>query len=69
MKVWVSTKIEGHYPVGTAVVVVAENEEQACAFLENELAAHGLPQAVTPDMLERVPLGLPGALVLNDGNY
>ena len=28
MKVFVSTTFEGHYPVGTAAVVVAENETE-----------------------------------------
>ncbi len=69
MKVWTCTGFEGHYPVGTAAVVVAETVDQAVDFLNAELRHRGLSPSVTADKLKPLPTHAPGALVLADGDY
>lgn len=69
MKVWTCNKFKGHWPVGSAAVVVAKDQEQARQLLAKQLALYGLKQEVTPEMLDPLPVCYPMALVLNDGNY
>lgn len=68
MKVYVSTDFEGHWPVGSAAVVVAENESDAATLLSAELLKHGLPAGGTFTLRE-VPTDKATAVVLCDGNY
>jgi hypothetical protein len=68
MNVYVCTDHDGHWAVGVASVVVAENEEQARTLLVAELATHGLKQ-VDPFTLRRIATDAPKAFVLNDGDY
>jgi len=69
MNVWTNTKFHGHYPVGTAAVVVAANEQLAAAVLNQKLLAHGLAASATPEQFERLPTTHTLAVVLCDGNY
>lgn len=70
MKVYVTTGFRGHYPVGTAAVVVAENEEQALLMLNVELRDYGLgPTTLEDAAFHKVDTRTAKALVLNDGNY
>lgn len=69
MKVWTITGFDGHYPVGTAAVVVAETAEQAAAELNRELLERGLSGNVAPSTLRKLDTRTLGAVVLCDGNY
>ena len=57
---------DGHYPVGVAAVVDAENATEAARLLQNELIGHGLPQNIDPEQME--PLSRK-VTILCDGNY
>jgi hypothetical protein len=66
--VWTSTDFDGHYPVGSAAVVVADTAADASRLLGETLTAIGLPQkgALSVDPL---PLKAGTVRVLCDGNY
>lgn len=66
-KVWMSVGFQGFWPVGTAAIVVAQDEDQARELLRQELTRIGLAQ--NDFTVEEVDLKHPRALVLNDGNY
>lgn len=69
MNVYTCTDFSGHWPVGTAAVIVAENDEDANTILCDELARIGLPQnkELTFKLLA---LGAgPGCRILCDGDY
>lgn len=68
-KVYSNTQFAGHYPVGTAAIVVAESPEQAAQFLEDELKKHGLHEKVKVEDMKLVPLKVGFVDVLCDGNY
>jgi hypothetical protein len=59
----------GHYPVGTAAVVVAKSKVEASVYLESMLGAHGLSQRIDPHDFEELPLMDGQGAVLCDGNY
>ena len=67
MKVYVCTDHNGHYPVGVAAVVIANDEAQARELLEAELTEHGLGGGTFT--LRRIQNEKPQAFVLMDGNY
>lgn len=69
MPTWTITDFKGHWPVGCAAVVTAENTEMACRWLERELAARGLPQQIKPQQLVPVVTSTRWVRILNDGNY
>ena len=67
--VWRNDTFEGHYPVGTAALVIAETQERATELLNAELRRKGLPSDVKP---EEMVLTLPNeeqVIILNDGEY
>lgn len=79
MRVWAVTGFQGHWPVGTAAMVVAPSLSAAKRKLGEQLKAHGLPglQSVknfdkdgSPkwEMVE-VDLSKTHAIMLNDGDY
>lgn len=68
MKVFINTRFKGFYPVGTAAVVVANNVEEACTLLNEELAARGL-DATTVDKFTQIKTNKPFAEILLDGDY
>lgn len=68
MKLWTNNKFEGHWPVGTAAVVVAENAQDAVDYLNFFLCEAGLPPATTEQM-EEMPLVEGQVNILSDGDY
>ena len=71
MRIFVNNNFKGHWPVGTAAVVVAENVELATDYLLTALWEHGLRpnwSDLYPDMRE-VPFVKGQVEVLADGNY
>lgn len=69
MKVWTNTKFQGHWPVGTAAVVVADTAEQAAELLNNALICRGLGRTAIAADFEKLPTNRPIAVVLNNGDY
>jgi hypothetical protein len=69
VKVWTIKGFEGHWPVGTAAVVVAETAADAARELNRELQAIGLSGNVQPHELRALDTTSPGAVVLCDGDY
>jgi hypothetical protein len=69
MKLFSHTSFGGHYPVGVAAVVVAEDKKQAKSLLEADLKMAGLPQEISEDDLDEIGLESPKSIILNDGNY
>jgi hypothetical protein len=63
--IFVSTDFTGHWPVGTAAVVRAPDEEVAVAILCEKLREQGLPQDKAPTVQR-----FEGEVaILQDGNY
>ena len=69
MKAWTVDSFEGHYPIGTAAVIVAENISTAITILEDKLRQEGLQQQIKPDQLVPLSSGTSCVRILNDGNY
>lgn len=69
MKVFTNTHFRGHYPVGTAAVVVAETVEHAAELLEKQLKAIGLPQHVLVEHMNELDTSSASVRVLRDGDY
>lgn len=68
MRIWYSNDHEGHYPVGVASVVVAEDEDEARDLLILKLREHGLEQK-RPFRLTEIKTDQARAIVINDGDY
>lgn len=67
MKLYTCTDHEGHYPVGTASIVIADDICEAKQLLLRELSKIGIDE---PDLsLEEVTLNKKQAIILNDGDY
>ena len=69
LRVWTNGVFEGHYPVGTAAVVVAENQEKAGEALSLALCKMGLGSLVAVDSMIELELGVEQVRILCDGNY
>lgn len=69
MKVFTCKSFEGHWPVGTAAVIVALTVEDAVALLSDAVAQHGLKQKIEPEQLVELDITQQHAVVLNDGEY
>jgi predicted RNase H-like HicB family nuclease len=69
MKTWTCTTFTGHWPVGTALVVTADNIELAIELVEKELAQHNLPQEIKPEQLIPLPTHHRHVKILRDGEY
>lgn len=75
MKVFTCDDFKGHYPVGTAAVVVADDINVARQMLADHLKTLGLPQDDGhPSRPHRFSLtqlhtSKPQVIILNDGNY
>lgn len=67
--VYACNQFTGHYPVGTAAVVVAKSQEHAADVLNKQLRLQGLPGDATANMMALVVQIAPQAVVLCDGNY
>lgn len=68
MKIWTNNKFEGHYPVGTAAVVVAQSADMAAEYLNLFLAERGLPETL-PDHFVEMPHQEGQVAILCDGDY
>lgn len=68
LAVWTCTGFEGHFPVGTAAVVVAPNAETAAQMLSKEVCKIAR-QTVTADQMKLVNPYQPQVIILNDGDY
>lgn len=68
MKLWTNNKFTGHYPVGTAAVVVADTAQEAADFLNLFLAEAGIEQCEA-EQFEEMPFADGQVRILNDGNY
>ena len=66
-KLWMCTDFRGHWPVGTAAVILAETQDDAELKLRARLATLGLPQ--DGECLTVAPLPDDDVVVLCDGNY
>ena len=69
MKTWTCTTFTGHYPVGTALVVTADNIDIAIDLVEKELAQRSLPQKLQRDQLIPLPTNHRHVRILRDGDY
>ena len=73
MKVFYCDEFTGHYPVGTAAIIVAKTIKEAAQQLMIELANRGLEQSIDVEQLTEVKPNQPGAtpfaLILCDGDY
>jgi hypothetical protein len=67
MKVWYSTDHDSFYPVGCAIVVLAEDKRKARSLLKKELKRIGLNEKKPFTLCELKEED--GAVVLIDGNY
>ncbi len=67
LRLFTCTDHEGHWPTGVASIVLAYSEPQARSLLQRKLKSVGLPH--TGFTLEDVPLALPKAIILYDGEY
>lgn len=66
LKVFISSDFTGHYPVGTALVIVAKNYDEALALARKSCKQYGLDFDGT---LDRVDLCKPDSYMICDGNY
>jgi hypothetical protein len=69
MKVWTIEGFDGHWPVGTSVIVTADTVELAIVLLEKELERIGLRQTIKPEQLIPYSTTTRNVRILNDGNY
>lgn len=67
LKVFTCNDHAGFWPVGSASVVVAENETEAREILRGALIGHGLKDE--PFTLKELDINRPHAVILNDGDY
>ena len=69
MMTWTCNNFKGHYPVGTALVVSADNVGLAIILVEAKLEEMGLAQTIKPEQLIPFITNHRYVRVLNDGNY
>ena len=70
MKIYVCTDHDGHYPVGTSSLVLANSAAEARELLDGELKKAGLQSSAEyPYTLQQIPQTKVQAIILQDGNY
>lgn len=69
MNVYTCTDFSGHWPVGTAAVIVAPDIKAARAKLHEALKANGLVQDVATCTLRKLDTTQADCIILNDGDY
>jgi len=69
MGVYVCNQFTGHYPVGTAAVVVAESQQHAAELLNEQCKREGLPGDANANGMALVMQDKPQTVILCDGNY
>lgn len=65
---WINTSFKGHHPIGTAAIVVANNQKEASILLEKKLESVGLMQPINPSSMLKLDMTVKKALILYDGN-
>jgi hypothetical protein len=70
-QVFTFTNFTGHYPVGTAAVVVAKSKSEAIMLMDEQLAESGLPALDEQEDVKilKVDLDVYHAEILLDGDY
>lgn len=69
MQIYTHTGFEGHWPVGTLALVIADTKERAALLLEQRLGEIGLGQSINPDDFTTHNPSSEGVFILQDGNY
>lgn len=70
MWVYTCNSFTGHYPVGTAAVIVATDKYHALDILQEQLIELNLPQDnLTINDIKSVSLDKEQVIILCDGNY
>jgi hypothetical protein len=70
MKAYSCNDHDGHWPVGVASIIIANDEEHAIKLLDSELKTVGLkPYKDHKYTLKEIDTNRPNVIVLNDGNY
>lgn len=69
MNIYTCTEFQGHWPVGTAAVVVAQDRGHARRLLNRELKERGLPEVTSTEGIKLVDTAVAKALILLDGEY
>jgi hypothetical protein len=70
LRVFTCNNFRGHWPVGTAAVVVARNKEEALSLLLAALEQDGLSNQKDIELrLDQLFLTAPQAYILNNGEY
>ena len=69
MRVFTCDSFTGHYPVGTAAIIVANNTAEGARLLNEELKARGLPGNVQLGQLNEVDVRHECVDILCDGDY
>jgi hypothetical protein len=71
MRLFTCTDFTGHWPVGTAAIVLAADEDAARELLRALLAESGLGRQNEnePLKLTEIDINTANAIILNDGNY
>jgi hypothetical protein len=69
MKLFTCNNFKGHWPVGSAAVIVAKNHKEATRLLREELEKRKLPQDNHRYTIEEVNPNKTQVLILHDGNY
>lgn len=69
-RVFAFTGFKGHWPVGTAALVIAQDINEAAAMLSAELTERGLEQVINvKEAVEVNPAAGKGVRILVDGDY
>lgn len=69
MNVYTCSSFTGHWPVGVAAVIVADDIYAARAALEKRLKVIGLDQRVDLTQLDPVDVEIASVRILCDGDY
>jgi hypothetical protein len=69
MNVYTNNRFTGHWPVGSAAVVVEESAEKAAARLNVDLREAELPGDALPEDMIPLWTGVPFCRILCDGEY
>lgn len=69
MRVFYTNDYRGHWPVGTAALIVARNLDEAYVLMNNQLCAMGLGKDNSDFTIKELPTDSTHVVVLQDGNY
>lgn len=68
LKVYTCNSFSGHWPVGSAAVVIAESDEEAAKMLEERLSEIGLKQDIDESQMIQASTEKQ-VIILCDGDY